>query len=111
MVLLDIIKIGAFGPCFNQSDPLSFFFGRTQFFCSVAYSSFDVLTLISQDTWFICVVTYATAIFSGFVIFSVLGFMSFKMNKPIEEVASQGAGLAFIIYPEVRHLLSVRHLL
>jgi len=53
-----------------------------------------------KDTWFICVVTYLTAIFSGFVIFSVLGFMSFKMNKPIEEVASQGAGLAFIIYPE-----------
>jgi len=53
-----------------------------------------------KDTWFICVVTYLTAIFSGFVIFSVLGFMSFKLNKPIEEVASQGAGLAFIIYPE-----------
>jgi len=53
-----------------------------------------------KDTWFICVVTYLTAIFSGFVIFSVLGFMAFKLNKPIEEVASQGAGLAFIIYPE-----------
>jgi len=53
-----------------------------------------------KDTWFICVVTYLTAIFSGFVIFSVLGFMSHKLNKPIDEVASQGAGLAFIIYPE-----------
>lgn len=53
-----------------------------------------------KDTWFICVVTYLTAIFSGFVIFSVLGFMSHKMNRPIEEVASQGAGLAFVIYPE-----------
>jgi len=53
-----------------------------------------------QDTWFICLVTYLTAIFSGFVIFSVLGFMSFKMDKDISEVASQGAGLAFVIYPE-----------
>lgn len=42
-----------------------------------------------------------TAIFAGFAVFSILGFMAFKMEVPVDEVVSEGPGLAFIAYPEV----------
>lgn len=43
----------------------------------------------------------ATSFFAGFVIFGIIGFMAFEMGLPVDKVASQGAGLAFIVYPEV----------
>uniref|UniRef100_A0AAQ4S267 Transporter n=1 Tax=Gasterosteus aculeatus aculeatus TaxID=481459 RepID=A0AAQ4S267_GASAC len=41
-----------------------------------------------------------TSFFSGFAIFSVLGYMAYKHGVKIEDVATEGAGLVFIIYPE-----------
>jgi len=48
-----------------------------------------------------------TNIFSGFVVFPVLGFMSVKANVSIEEVVSSGPGLAFIVYPKAISLMPV----
>jgi len=63
-----------------------------------SYKSFrgDVL----RDTYFITGVTAGTAIFSGFVIFSVIGFMAEALGKEVQDVAAEGAGLAFVAYPE-----------
>ena len=36
---------------------------------------------------------------AGFAVFSVIGFMSEQQNKPVEEVALSGTGLAFLVYP------------
>merc|ERR1719369_1834523 len=44
--------------------------------------------------------TSITAIFCGFVIFAVLGVMAEAMGVEVKDVASGGAGLAFIVYPE-----------
>uniref|UniRef100_A0A672GZW7 Transporter n=1 Tax=Salarias fasciatus TaxID=181472 RepID=A0A672GZW7_SALFA len=44
-------------------------------------------------------VTLATQ-FVRFAIFSVLGYMAYKHKVKIEDVATEGAGLVFIIYPE-----------
>ncbi len=41
-----------------------------------------------------------TSFFSGFVIFTYLGYMSVLRGKDIEEVAEQGPGLVFEVYPE-----------
>ncbi|XP_075210738.1 sodium-dependent noradrenaline transporter-like [Lycorma delicatula] len=51
-----------------------------------------------------CIITTAvncfTSFFSGFVIFTYLGYMSHKQGIPISSVASEGPGLVFQVYPE-----------
>ncbi|XP_059477468.1 sodium-dependent noradrenaline transporter-like isoform X2 [Neocloeon triangulifer] len=51
-----------------------------------------------------CLVTTAvncfTSFFSGFVIFTYLGFMAEKHSTPISSVATEGPGLVFQVYPE-----------
>ncbi|XP_042903871.1 sodium- and chloride-dependent GABA transporter 1-like [Parasteatoda tepidariorum] len=42
-----------------------------------------------------------TSIFSGLVVFSMLGFMALQIQKSIHAVVSSGTGLAFIAYPDV----------
>jgi SNF family Na+-dependent transporter len=50
-----------------------------------------------------------TNVFSGFVVFPVLGFMSHKANVSIEQVVSSGPGLAFIVYPKAVSLMPFPH--
>lgn len=45
------------------------------------------------------------SIFAGFAVFGTLGYMSFTMGKPVNEVVSQSIGLAFVTYPQAISLI------
>lgn len=42
-----------------------------------------------------------TSIFSGFVVFSIIGYLAHELEVPVDAVVEQGVGLAFMVYPEV----------
>ncbi|XP_065350626.1 sodium- and chloride-dependent GABA transporter 2-like [Cloeon dipterum] len=53
-----------------------------------------------RDCIFISATNSCTSLYSGFAIFSVLGFMAKEQGVPIETVAESGPGLVFIAYPK-----------
>ena len=56
--------------------------------------------LLLRDAIITSIINAFTSILSGFVIFSVLGFMAKMAKKDISNVAAGGPGLVFIVYPE-----------
>uniref|UniRef100_UPI00358EB41C sodium- and chloride-dependent taurine transporter-like isoform X1 n=1 Tax=Myxine glutinosa TaxID=7769 RepID=UPI00358EB41C len=57
------------------------------------YNSYKYCLLLS-------VVNSGTSFLSGFVIFSLLGFMAHEQGVDISDVAESGPGLVFIVYPK-----------
>jgi solute carrier family 6 GABA transporter-like protein 6/8/11/12/13 len=58
-----------------------------------------------RDVVIFTVTNSFTSILSGFVIFSVLGYMSHIQGVDISRVAEEGPGLAFIVYPQALALM------
>ncbi|XP_035217234.1 sodium-dependent proline transporter-like isoform X2 [Stegodyphus dumicola] len=54
-----------------------------------------------KDSLIVSISNVLTSIFAGFVIFSVIGYLAHELNVEVDKVVDQGAGLAFIVYPEV----------
>ncbi|XP_072039071.1 sodium- and chloride-dependent glycine transporter 2-like [Amphiura filiformis] len=63
-----------------------------------------------RDALMICVCCAFSSIFAGFVIFSVIGFMAYDSQLPVEDVVAAGPGLAFVVYPEALARLPVPQL-
>ncbi len=38
-----------------------------------------------------------TSIFSGFVVFSIIGYLAHELEVPVEKVVNEGVGLAFMV--------------
>ncbi|KAI1894087.1 hypothetical protein AGOR_G00112220 [Albula goreensis] len=67
----------------------------------IAFSSYNKFSNnCYRDAIITSSINSLTSFFSGFVIFSFLGYMSQKHNVALDEVATNGPGLVFIIYPE-----------
>ncbi|KAJ1345650.1 Plasma membrane low glucose sensor [Parelaphostrongylus tenuis] len=74
----------------------------------VDYSD-DVISLF-RDGLVMCIINGSTSILAGFVVFSILGYMSFIAQKDIAEIVKPGVGLAFLAYPEVASNLPAKQL-
>lgn len=67
----------------------------------LAFSSYNQFhNNIQRDAILTSIINCATSFLSGFVVFSVLGYMAKRNSVPIEEVATEGPGLVFVTYPE-----------
>ncbi|XP_055937193.1 sodium-dependent dopamine transporter-like [Argiope bruennichi] len=55
---------------------------------------------VYRDALLTSAVNSATSFLSGFVIFSVLGYMAHQAHVEVKDVATEGPGLVFIVYPE-----------
>ncbi|CAL8084404.1 unnamed protein product [Orchesella dallaii] len=55
---------------------------------------------VYKDALLTSCINSATSFIAGFVVFSVLGYMAQRFGKKIEEVATEGPGLVFVVYPE-----------
>lgn len=66
----------------------------------LAYASYNKYhNNVYKDAILTSVINSATSFIAGFVIFSVLGYMAHAAGRPIQEVATEGPGLVFIVYP------------
>ncbi|KAG7483755.1 hypothetical protein MATL_G00041620 [Megalops atlanticus] len=63
-----------------------------------SYNAFNNSVL--KDTLTIAIVNSLTSIFAGFVIFSAFGYMSHLQNIPVSNIAVDGPGLVFVVYPQ-----------
>ncbi|XP_041349203.1 sodium-dependent dopamine transporter-like [Gigantopelta aegis] len=67
----------------------------------LAYASYNPITNnVYRDALITSAINCLTSFFSGFVIFMILGYMAHKSHQPISEVATEGPGLVFVVYPE-----------
>jgi len=73
-----------------------------------SYNKFNNNTL--RDAVFVASANCLTSFYSGFVVFSFIGFMAHTTGKRIEDVIVSGPGLAFVVYPEAVSRLPLPHL-
>ncbi|KAJ1532232.1 hypothetical protein ONE63_000849 [Megalurothrips usitatus] len=52
------------------------------------------------DALIVSVTNLGTAVFAGFAVFTVMGFLAHQQGVSVTEVVDSGPGLAFIVYPE-----------
>uniref|UniRef100_A0A1I7W2G3 Transporter n=2 Tax=Loa loa TaxID=7209 RepID=A0A1I7W2G3_LOALO len=63
-----------------------------------------------RDGFIMCFINGSTSLIAGFVVFSILGYMSVLVGKDIGDIVKPGPGLAFLAYPEVASNLPLKQL-
>ncbi|XP_007503846.2 sodium- and chloride-dependent betaine transporter isoform X1 [Monodelphis domestica] len=100
-------------------DPQVWMDAGTQIFYSFAISQGCLTALGSynkyhnncyRDCIALCFLNSTTSFVAGFVVFSILGFMSQEQGMPISQVAESGPGLAFIAFPKAVTMMPISQL-
>ncbi|XP_067010554.1 sodium-dependent dopamine transporter isoform X2 [Anabrus simplex] len=66
----------------------------------LAYASYNKYhNNVYKDALLTSLINSCTSFIAGFVIFSVLGYMAHASGRHIKDVATEGPGLVFIVYP------------
>ncbi|XP_034548039.1 sodium- and chloride-dependent GABA transporter ine [Notolabrus celidotus] len=65
---------------------------------------------ILRDALIVACTNSFTSILAGFVIFSAIGYMAHIHNLPVDNIATDGPGLVFVVYPEVLSTMPVYQL-
>ncbi|CAG0894999.1 unnamed protein product [Darwinula stevensoni] len=60
---------------------------------------------LQMDSILVPITNCLTSVFAGFVVFSVLGFLSHATGIPVDQVATHGPQLTFITYPQAIALM------
>ncbi|XP_028269350.1 sodium- and chloride-dependent GABA transporter ine isoform X2 [Parambassis ranga] len=72
------------------------------FGCMISMASYNNFNNnIARDSLIVSSINSFTSILAGFVIFSAVGYMAHLHNLPVENIATDGPGLVFVVYPEV----------
>lgn len=72
----------------------------------VAYASYnDESEDIVKSAYSTALANSGISLLAGFVVFSVLGYMSSVTGTPVADVATQGPGLAFVVFPQALSLM------
>jgi solute carrier family 6 amino acid transporter-like protein 5/7/9/14 len=66
--------------------------------------------LCYSDAVLVSILDCVTSVFAGLVIFSIIGYMAHTLHQPVDQVANDGPGLAFVVYPDVVTKLPVPQL-
>ena len=83
-----------------------FFTLSVAFGIMIAYASFNKKTQsVAGDTYITAFADAAISLFAGFVVFSILGYMATTAGVGIDEVATSGPGLAFVVFPQALSLM------
>lgn len=62
---------------------------------------FKICSFFHRDSILVLLANAGTSIFSGFVVFSIIGYLAHELELPVDEVVDHGVALAFLVYPEV----------
>ncbi|XP_047447863.1 sodium- and chloride-dependent GABA transporter ine [Mugil cephalus] len=88
------VWVGAASQVFNS---LGIAFGSM--ISMASYNKFNHNVL--RDTMIVSLINSFTSILAGFVIFSAIGYMAHIHKLPVDNIATDGPGLVFVVYPEV----------
>ena len=59
---------------------------------------------LPRDAIVVLVANGATSIFSGFVIFSIIGYLAQELDLEVQHVVDEGVGLAFMVFIILRNV-------